>query len=377
MRRVLMTLAMILALAAPAAAQMGRQVAVRAGTAEDRMLAEIQATQDPEARVEMINEFLEEFAGTDVVILGYELLMTHWWGQRQFDRAYQTGEKILEIDPDSFTTAVNLFRLAAELEDAERMEKYGTTVGEIVQRYRARPAPAGMDAEGWRETQERTLDEAASSITYVELTLFNQAYQLTESAARLAALERFLAAFPDSAYAMNAQMVVAAMYQQSQQFDQMQAFAGRVLERDADNYAMLLLLADFWSERGEQLDQAEAYAARGLELLDAAERPEHVSEEHWEQEISVRRGLAHSILGQVHIHRRRHAQAVEAFEAASPLLKNEPVSYARNLYRLGFTLAQMRRTAEARRVLTEAVSIDSPYKQLAQQTLNQIGRGRP
>ncbi|MGB8524419.1 MAG: hypothetical protein WCD43_15755, partial [Candidatus Acidiferrales bacterium] len=57
----------------------------------------------------------------------------------------------------------------------------------------------------------------------------------------------------------------------------------------------------------------------------------------------------------------------------SPLLKSNTVLYARNLYRLGFTLAKMQRIPEARTVLTEAVSINSPYKAKAQETLNKIG----
>jgi tetratricopeptide (TPR) repeat protein len=377
MRRVAIALVILLALAAPAAAQMGKQVSVRAGTAEDRLLAAIQAARDPGERLELINEFLAETEGTDASLLGYELLLNYWWAEKDYAKAYEAGEKALGIDPDNFATAVNLFRIAAEQQDAERMDRYGRTVGEIVQRYKARPAPEGQDETMWRHTQQQTLEESASSINYVELTLFNNAYQQTEPAARAAALERFLEAFPESVYAMNAQMVVAATYQQAQQYDKMLRFANRVLERDPSSYAMLLLLADYWSERGEELDKAEANATRALELLNALERPEHLTEEQWNAEISVRKGLAYSALGQVHIHRRRHAQAVEAFQAASPLLKNEPISYARNLYRLGFTLAQMRRTAEARRILTEAVSIESPYKPLAQQTLDQISGRRP
>jgi len=64
---------------------------------------------------------------------------------------------------------------------------------------------------------------------------------------------------------------------------------------------------------------------------------------------------------------------VDAFKQASPLLKSDAFSYGRNLYRLGFTLAKMQRTPEARTVLTEAVSVNSPYKAKAQETLNKIG----
>ena len=68
-----------------------------------------------------------------------------------------------------------------------------------------------------------------------------------------------------------------------------------------------------------------------------------------------------------------NVQAVNAFRQAAPLLKSNPTSYARNQYRLGFTLAKMQKIPEARAALTEAAAIDSPYRALAQQTLAKIG----
>ncbi|MFZ0086198.1 MAG: hypothetical protein WAK78_13000, partial [Candidatus Acidiferrales bacterium] len=54
-------------------------------------------------------------------------------------------------------------------------------------------------------------------------------------------------------------------------------------------------------------------------------------------------------------------------------LKSDNFSYAQNQYRLGFTLAKMQRIPEARVVLTEVLSYNTPYKQLALDTLNKIG----
>jgi tetratricopeptide (TPR) repeat protein len=83
------------------------------------------------------------------------------------------------------------------------------------------------------------------------------------------------------------------------------------------------------------------------------------------------------VLGQVYVNNDDNAKAIESFKQASPLLKSDAFSYGRNLYRWGFTLAKMKRIPEARKVLTEAVSINSPYKAKAQETLNKIGGAAP
>jgi hypothetical protein len=78
----------------------------------------------------------------------------------------------------------------------------------------------------------------------------------------------------------------------------------------------------------------------------------------------------------VYVNKGKNPQAVDAFKKASPLLKTDTVSYGRNLYRLGFTLAKMRRLPEAKVVLNQAVAVDSPYKGLAKQTLDTISNPR-
>ena len=48
------------------------------------------------------------------------------------------------------------------------------------------------------------------------------------------------------------------------------------------------------------------------------------------------------------------------------------MTYGRNQYRLGFALLNLKRIPEARAALTEAASVDSPYRGLAQQKLSTL-----
>jgi tetratricopeptide (TPR) repeat protein len=132
---------------------------------------------------------------------------------------------------------------------------------------------------------------------------------------------------------------------------------------------MLLLLSDYYSEKGEQLDKAEASAKKAISLLAAAQKPEGVTDEQWQQQVSLQKGLALSSLGQVSIQKKDNTQAVENFKAAAPLLKSDDGGYGRNQYRLGFALLNLKRNAEARDAFTQSASVNSAYKALAQAKL--------
>jgi tetratricopeptide (TPR) repeat protein len=132
---------------------------------------------------------------------------------------------------------------------------------------------------------------------------------------------------------------------------------------------MLLLLSDYYCDKTDQLAKAETYAKKSVSLLDAAPKPEGLADEQWAQQKSLQKGLALSSLGQVNIEKKENAQAVENLRAAAPLLKPDDGSYARNQYRLGFALLNLKKTAEAKEAFTQAASVNSPYKALAQEKL--------
>jgi tetratricopeptide (TPR) repeat protein len=140
---------------------------------------------------------------------------------------------------------------------------------------------------------------------------------------------------------------------------------------------MLLLLADYYSDKGQELDKADADAKKAIDLLAAAKKPDNMSDDDWQKRIAFQTGIAWSAEGQVLINRNNLEGAASAFQKASPLLKSNTVYYARNLYRLGFTYARMKKIPEATAALNEVISMDTPFKALAQQTLQQIGSPAP
>jgi tetratricopeptide (TPR) repeat protein len=347
----------------------GKFVPIPAGSDADHALTEINAATDPAQKLALIDKFSSSLGQGDMAIIADDLYVNYYISQKNYDKAFEYGDKLFALDPDNFANAVNMVRAASEKGDTDKLMAYGEKVPGILQRFKATPAPEGVEADTWQRQLKDTLENNKDNITYIEQAMFLGFYRITNAAKRAASLTRFAQLFPDSQFANQALGVAATSYQQAQNVPKMLEVANGVLAKDPNNVGMLLLLSDYYSEKGEQLDKAEANAKKAITLLGTAQKPEGVTDEQWQQQVSLQKGLALSALGQVNIEKKDNEQAVQNFKAAAPLLKVDEGSYGRNQYRLGFALLNLKRNAEAKDAFAQSASVNSAYKALAQAKL--------
>ena len=324
--------------------QIGKFVPIQAGSEVDHALTEINAATDAAQKLALIEKFAAGPGSEgDYPLVADGLFVDYYIGQKNYNKAFEYGDKLFALDPDSFQNALNMIRAASEKGDVDRLISYGEKAQGILKRYKDAPAPNGTVAAD------------------------------SERQKRAGLLTRFAQIFPDSPYANQALGVAATAYQQAQNAPKMLEVANGLLAKDPNNLGMLLLCSDYYGEKGEQLDKAEAYAKKAVAVLQTAEKPEGVTDEQWTQQKALQKGLALSSLGQVNIQKKDNAQAAENLKAAAPLLKPDDGSYARNQYRLGFALLNLKRNAEAKEAFAQAASVNSPYRALAQEKLRASG----
>lgn len=363
-------LALLLFAIRPASGQqIGKYVPIPAGSDADHALTEINGTSEPAQKLALIDKFAAEIAKGDMAIVADDLYVNYYLAQKNYDKAFEYGDKLFALDPDNLSNEVNMIRAASEKGDAEKITAYGEKLPGILQRFKDQPAPAGTAAEDWQRQKAATLESNKDNIAYIEQAVYMVAFRTPNAAKRAAQMTHFAQTFPNSPYANQALGVAAASYQQAQNIPKMLEVANGLLAKDPNNIGMLLLLSDYYSEKGEQLDKAESSAKKVIGLLGSAQKPEGVTDEQWQKEISLQKGLALSALGQVSIQKKENAQAVENFKAAAPLLKPDEGSFGRNQYWLGFALLNLKRNAEAKEAFTESASVNSAYKGLAQAKL--------
>lgn len=367
----LLSIFLVLSFATASRAQLAKTIITKAGTPEDKALDEISSTTDPAQKLALIDKFNAELAKDEYQILGLDLYVGYYSDTKNFPKMAEYAQKILAIDPDNYSATVHLAAAQFGSGDFAGVIGTGEKLSGILTRYKAQTAPADAEAN-WASLHKQYFDDQKDQISYVQNLMFNSLYKVQAPAERAAYAERLVAAFPDGPYAEPSQMMAANSYQQAQDNPKMVSAAEKVLVMDPKSTDMLVLLAEYYSSAAEQLDKALAYAKKAIELLPAAKAPEGVAADQWKNQITLQTGLAWSAEGQVLINRNDLEGAATAFRTASPLLKGEMNSYARNLYRLGFTYARQKKVPEATATLNECIALNTPFKAPAQQTLTQL-----
>lgn len=363
---------LMLSLATASRAQLAKAITTKAGTPEDKALDEISSTTDPAAKLALIDKFNAELAKDEYAILGLDLYVSYYSDQKNYPKMAEYSQKILAIDPDNYNAALHLANAQFEAGNVAATIEAGEKISGILTRYKAQTAPADADAN-WASLHKQYFDDQKGQINYVQNIMFNSLYKIRAPAERAAFAERIVAAFPDGPYAVPSEVMAANSYQQAQDNPKMVVAAEKTLTMDANSTDMLVLLAEYYSSAAEQLDKALAYAKKAIELLPNAKAPQGVAADQWQNQIKLQTGVAWSAEGQVLINKNDLEGAATAFRTASPLLKAEVNAYARNLYRLGFTYARQKKVPEATAALNECISLNTPFKAPAQQTLTQMG----
>jgi tetratricopeptide (TPR) repeat protein len=364
----------MLLVAAPsvARAQITHHAGVPAGSDEDKALTAISSATDPAQKLALIDQFASSFSTTDMQLVADETYVDFYAAQKNSAKVYEYGEKALAIDPDDFDIAVALVRTASDAGDTDRIFGYAEKAGAILQRYKQKPAPDGTTPAAWDDVRKQAIAGDQDNINYVEYAFFNAAYSTKDPSQKAALMERYAAAFPDSQYTAQAELLAPMSYQQAKDYPKMIESANAVLAREPNDVDVLLFLSDYYSDNGQHLDLATAEAKQVLAVLGTAKKPDGMSDADWQTQISLQTGLAWSSLGEVDIRNNNNAQALTAFQTAAPLLKSNPGSYGRNQYRMGYALVNLKRDADAYQAFSDAASVDSPFRALAQAKVDEL-----
>jgi hypothetical protein len=108
------------------AQQIGKYVPIQAGSDADHALTEINAATDPTQKLALIDKFAAG-AGQegDYPITVDGLYVDTYITLKNYDKAFEYGDKLFALDPDSFMNAQNMVRAASEKGDVDRLISYG------------------------------------------------------------------------------------------------------------------------------------------------------------------------------------------------------------------------------------------------------------
>jgi tetratricopeptide (TPR) repeat protein len=349
-----------LLLAAFAQAQL-EKIIIPAGTPEDQALQAISNQTDAQKRIPMLQDFVQKFASNpQAVAYGNWQLAQAYSSAGDNAKGLEAGDKALAAQPHNLDILVSQAGIAQQLKDWGKVVDYSVRGGEL---YNAtfEKAKAG---EGPSDTDKQSYE-------FLEAAGYNAIAAEQDAKTRMAYIERYTPAFPESKFAEPISQYAIYSLQQLNEPERLVAYGEKSLATDPNSVPTLILLANAYSEepKGADLNKAITYARKAIELA-KADAPDATRQ----QKLSA--GVAHSAMGYALMRQEKTPAAITEFKAATSLLKEDPASYQMALYRLGYAYAKLGRLTEARSTLTEAAGIEGAYQQPAKDLLVKVNTAR-
>ncbi len=348
-------------------------IVIAAGTDEDHALQAISNEQDPQKRLAMYEDFVEKFSSNPAAVA---------YGNWQISQAYQTagdlqkaldyGDKALAGSPHNLDIVVSQANVAQQAKNNAKLMDYAAKGGEICASIAKEPKPEGVSDEDFARRLAEDKESSKSSCDFLETSAVNVISSENDAKTRMAYIERFNAAFPDSKYQETIGSLALDALSEMKDNVRLVAYGEKTLAANPNSLPALLLLANFYEEDTKPGSAAKAitYSQKAIEVANA-DAPDA------DKGKKVSAGVAHDTIGWVYLKQNKYGAAIPDLKAAATLLKGQDdQQYARALYGLGFACAKENRLPEAREVLAEAVKIPGPLQAMSQDLLNTVNGTR-
>ena len=357
-----------------ASAQMDK-IVIPAGTPEDHDLQAISNEQDAAKKLAMYQDFVQKYASNPAAVAyGNWQISQTYQATGDLTKALDYGDKALAGAPRNLDILVSQASVAQQAKDNAKLIDYAAKGGAVCNSIGKQPKPEGMSDDDFRKQVEEDKSGVKNNCDFLESAGFNVIASEQDAKTRMADIEKYSAAFPDSKF--QDQVSSYAMYTlgPGQLNDQARlvAYGEKTLAANPNSLPALLLLAGSYVDdpKPGSVAKAVTYSQKAIAVAKADDPDADKS-----RKLSA--GVAHSVLGNAYLKQDKTAAAIPELKSAAALLKGQDdQQYSIALYRLGFAYAKLSRVNEARDVLTEAVKISGPVQAMSQDLLNKVNAAR-
>lgn len=349
------------------------RIVIAAGTPEDQALTAISNEQDAQKKLAMYEDFVQKFSSNPAAVAYGNWQMSQLYQNAgDLQKALAFGDKALAGSPRNLDILVSQASIAQQLKDNTKVMDYSVRGGEVCSSIAKQPKPEGVSDQDFATRVSDEKSTAKSSCEFLEAAAFNVIASESDAKARMAEIERFTPAFPNSRFQDPIASYAMMSLSELKDTPRVIAYGEKTLANDPNNLPALLLLAGTYVDDPKPGSTAKAitYAQKAVEVA-KADAPDA------DRSRKISAGAAHSTLGYAYLKQDKTTAAIPELKSAAALLKGQDdQQYAIAMYRLGFAYAKLNKTTEAREVLTEVVKIAGPVQQPAQDLLAKVNAAR-
>jgi tetratricopeptide (TPR) repeat protein len=341
------------------------RIVIGAGTPEDKDLQTISAETDAQKRLVLLEKFNKDYASNQAAVAyGYWQMLQAYQGLSQFDKALAAGEKAMELAPGNLEILSSLCGVAESTREYGKMVDYAAKGGKAFNGIATQPKPADMSDKDWANRIEQDQTSYRQSYEYLEAAAVNAIGNESDGKKRLAMIEKFTPAFPNSKFDAEVSQLTMASLQGLNDPAKSIQFGEKALKANPENVPTLMLLANAYVDENKNLTKAVEYGQKAVKL--SAVTPDASPD----QKLTA--GMAKSTLGWAYLKQEKAALAAPELKDAIGLLSENAQLLEEAYYRAGFAYAKLGKKAEAQDVLQKCIAMQGPFVKYAQDLLTQV-----
>jgi len=276
---------------------------------------------------------------------------------------------LMALDAEDLETSLATLKAAEAKKDPDLVKKWSNTTGGIAQKVIASPQPKDEDeVEEWK----KRVEFAKQVNTYSEYALSAMVGQTTDPRKRIDLIEALYDRNPGSQYVGPLLPVAAQATEQTNDPDRAAAFAEKVLAKDPNNDAMLLVAANAYSQKGKEPDKLIAHANKLAEVMNSKPKPDGVNDADWDNRKKVIMCLAHYWPGKAYYGQKKYGPADKELRAALPLVESNVALKPEVLFMLGDSNYRLENPVEALKYFQQCAALKSRYQTQAAKNVTVI-----
>lgn len=349
------------------------RITIAAGTPEDQALTAISNEQDAQKKLAMYEDFVQKFSSNPAAVAyGNWQMSQSYQNAGDLQKAVTFGDKALASSPRNLDILVSQASIAQQLKDNAKTMDYAVRGGEVCSSIPKQPKPEGVSDQDFATRVEEEKSTAKNSCEFLEAAAFNVIASEPDAKARMAEIERFTPAFPNSRFQDSIGSYAMMSLSELKDTPRVIAYGEKTLASDPNNLPALLLLAGTYVDDPKPGSAAKAitYAQKAVDVA-KADAPDA------DRSRKISAGAAYSTLGYANLKQDKTAAAIPQLKSATALLKGlDDQQYSIALFRLGFAYAKLNKVSEAREALTEAANIAGPVQQPSKDLLAKVNAAR-
>jgi len=333
-------------------------------TPEGQALQQIGQESDDAKKLAALEKFVQDYPKSENLAWAYSQMEPLYTKTNQPDKAIETGDKLIALDPGDLEAALGALKAAEAKKDPDLIKKWSNTTAETAAKELAAKKPDDEEEEDWK----KHLDYVKQVSTYSEYSLDAAALQTTDNAKKIDLILTLYERNPQSQYIPQVMPVAAQVLNTMNDADRSITFSEKVLARDPNNDDMLLIAINGYSTKGKEPDKIIAYSAKLAEVINSKPKPDGVSDADWDNRKKFISGLAHYFPGKTYYGQKKWAPADKELRTALPFVENNAALKPEVLFLLGDSNYHLENAAEAMKFFQACAAIKSRYQ--AQATKN-------